>query len=121
MSIIMLKPPPKQFPSHQTVANEKIGRVIRKIIDNKHFSLHASQCSLADSQQQRGGLLRLDEEKLCLNTVLLVVAMTMTLLFIIESGPGKNHAEDKESLSIILARQSRGYGVKHPVRLGRNK
>ena len=37
MSIIMLKPPPKQFPSHQTVANEKIGRVIRKIIVRDHF------------------------------------------------------------------------------------
>ena len=37
MSIIMLKPPPKQFPSHQTVANEKIVRVIRKIIVRDHF------------------------------------------------------------------------------------
>ena len=71
-----------------------------------------------------GGLLRPNEEKLLLNTVLLVVTMTMTLLFI---SPASSQArartmqKTKSHYPLSLLGTECGYGVKHPVRLRRNK
>ena len=70
-----------------------------------------------------GGLLRPDEEKLLLNTVLLVVTMTMTLLFISPASQARVRTmqKTKSHYPLSLLGTECGYGVKHPVRLRRNK